>query len=157
MPSLEEQVFLAIRSALVAAQAVGQPLEYIKTDSLRDGRFLTEPSGAFPVIMLEPDTVSEEPHSAPERVRLVYRYSVYCAVEHMDFGKSIVGDISNKGIVDLVNDVKNVLSADLRLGLASSGVLRIRFPSTRYFVDNYPIREAVVNVEVEATTTKQGR
>lgn len=157
MPSLEEQVWDAIKTKLIAAQVSGQPLEYIKANSLIDGHFLTEPSGVFPCLMLEPESVKEEPHSAPERLKLTYIYSIYCAVENMNFGTGIMGDVSNKGIVDLVNDVKNVLSADLRLGLASSGVLRITFPNTKYFVDNYPIREAVITTEIQATVTKQGR
>lgn len=157
MPSVEEQVWDAIKAKLVAAQVSGQPLDYVKANSLIDGRFLTEPSGVFPAIMLEPEAVDEGPHTVPERFRLTYRYSIYCAVENMDFGKGIMGSGTDRGIVDLVNDVKNVLSADLRLGLAAVGVLRIKFPTTRYFVDNYPVREAVITTEVEAQVAKQGR
>lgn len=154
---LEQKIWSAIKSKLVAAQAAGQLLEYVATNSLFEGIRDNIPSGAFPVIVMEPDSVDEENFTMPNRVLIRDRINITCAIEHMDLSKQIIGDGSTRGIKDIVNDVKNVLAADPKLGLNADGVLRIRFPSTRYFVDNYPMREAVITVEVEATTDLTGR
>ncbi len=160
---IEQKVWSAMKARIVASQGAGNRLEYVATASLYEGIRDNIPSGAFPAIILEPDGVEEANHSAPNRVLITIRTNITCVIEHMDLDKQIIGDGTTRGIVDIANDVKNALlgvdlaTPDPKLGLASDGVLRLRFPSTDYFVDNYPMREAVITAEVEATTTLTGR
>ena len=153
---IEQKIWNAILSKLTTAQASGL-LTYVSASSIMEGIRENIPSGAFPVIVLEPDTSEELEHTTPNRNRSVFRVNITCAIEHMDLDKQILGDGTTRGIVDIVNDVKNVLQADTKLGLAADGVLWIRFPSTRWFVDNYPMREAVITTEVTYTHTITGR
>lgn len=154
---IEQKVWNALKAKLVAAQVSGQFLDYVAANSLYEGLRSTIPSGAFPAIIMEPDNVSENNHSAPNRLMLTIRTNITCVIENIDQDKQIVGDVAVRGILDIANDVKNVLAADQKLGLANDGVLRVRFPNTQYFVDNYPMREAVITVEVDATIQLTGR
>ena len=154
---IEQKIWNAIKAKLVAAQVSGQLLDYVGAGSIFAGIRANIPSGAFPCILLEPDSVDESNHSSPNRILMTSRINITCAIEHMDTDKQITGDATTRGIMDLAADIKNVLGADPKLGIAGDGVLRIRFPSTRYFVENYPIREAVITAEVDATYALDAR
>ncbi len=148
--TLHKKIWNALKAKVVAAQASGQPLELVKTNSLFEGARDTIPSGSFPVVVMEPENVSEKRHTAPGYLLGTFTTQFYCAIEHMDMEDQVVGPSGVFGIVDLVENLKNVLTADQKLGLIADGVLRVNIPSVQYFVDAYPIREAVLTVEVEA-------
>ena len=148
---IEQKIWNALKERIVAAQSGGL-LGYVKTKSLYEGIRENIPSGAFPVIVMEVDNNSEEPHTVPQRILMRFKFLFTCAIEHMDVDKQIVGDGNIRGIVDIANDMKNVLAGSFqnKLGLGPDGVHWVRFPDTQYFVDDYPIRQAVVTVEVDA-------
>ena len=162
---INQQIWNEIKTRLTDATAGGELLEYVNTTSVYEGIRDTIPSGAFPAVIMEPDGEDEIKHTAPQRLLITYRYQVTCVIEHIDQDKQIIGDGTTRGIADIVADVKNVILGDTdgseKLGLATivgkGGVLRTSFPATQYFVDNYPMREAVITVEVEAQVIKNKR
>ncbi len=152
---IEEQIWTAIKDRLVAAQAVGQPLEYVK--NIFEGM---QPivDGGLPALVMEPENDSEAPHTSSFKIRLVDRINIHCLLQHVDPGKAIIAIDPDKGIKDLVGDVKNVLNAaPKKLGLSNlgngNGVIWVRLPFVQYtpIEETYPQREAVITVEVEAT------
>lgn len=149
---IEQKIWNALKARIVAAQASGQLLDYVKEKSFYEGIRDTVPSGAFPVIVMEVDSATEEPHTIPQRILMRFNFNFTCAIEHIDKDKQIIGDGTVRGIMDIANDMKNVLAGSFqnKLGLGPDGVLRVRFPNTQYFIDDYPIRQAVITVEVEA-------
>ena len=161
MPSpspIEEKVWIAIRDLLLAAKVNGQQMDYVKGifEGVRE-----LPNGAFPAVILEPDETEETLHTvagASSKYRLVQRISIHCMIEHLELDHQIIGDgAAIQGIYDLVSDVKNVLQTPAKLGLDGENVLWVRFPNTRYFFDNFPIREAVITAEIESTRRKTNR
>lgn len=147
---IEELIWEAILARLVAAKAAGA-LTYIK--NIYEG-FQPLPQGALPALIMEPASDDEIPHTSSYRVRLTDRIDIHCLTEHVNPEEAIIATDPNKGIKDLVGDVKNVLNADpKKLGLAASNVLWVRFPTVTYtpIEQTYPQREAVITVEVEAT------
>lgn len=153
---IEQKIWNAIKSRLVAAQVTGQKLDYVDSQ-IFEGIRENFPSGAFPLIVMEPDDETESDHTSPLAIKITERTLITVMIEHIDPDKQIIGDGTIRGIKDIVADVKNVLAADPKLGLAADGVLKIQFPTTRYFVDNYPIREAVITAEVNAVVGKASR
>jgi len=163
---IEQKVWNAVKTRIKdSVTGTGTILEYVGNNSFFDGYRENVPSGAFPIILMEPGPGEEANHSAPNRILLTMRINITVAIEHMDLDKQIVGDGTTRGILDLINDVKNVVLGgdlavpDAKLGLASSGVLRIRFPNhtPEIDLDNYPLRIALIEAQIEATTTLAGR
>ncbi|MEE8113498.1 MAG: hypothetical protein V3T23_04000 [Nitrososphaerales archaeon] len=164
MPSpsnITEKIFVAIRDLLVTSKTSGT-LIYVKNifEGTRE-----IPNGGFPTIILEPDEVEEQQHTVAgpaSKKRIIFRISIHCLVESIELRKSIRGDgpsggSTPNGIFDLVDDVKNVLDASPKLGLSGENVLWSRYPNTRYFLDNYPVREAIITAQVEATRAQTNR
>lgn len=155
--SIEEKVWIAIRDLLVASKS-GGILAYVKNifEGVRE-----LPDGASPVIMLEPDETEEQEHTVAgpaSKIRIIQRINIHCQIEHLELDHQIIGDGANiQGIMDIVADVKNVLKSVSKLGLAGENVLWIRFPSTRYFLDNFPLREAVISAQIESTRAQTNR
>lgn len=150
-----EQVWDAMRAALVAATAGGSALDYVASTSILEGVRENIPSGAYPVIVMEPDEEDERQHTLARHIRQTYRIALHVAIEHMDMDEQIVAADPGHGIMDIVSDVKNVLSATKDLGVAN--VNWIRFPSTQYSFDNYPIREATIRSEIDVSLLDTGR
>lgn len=148
--TLHKKIWNALKAKVVAAQASGQPLELVPANSLYEGVRDTIPSGAFPAIIMEPDSVDEARHTAPGHLLATFRFQFHCAVENMTYESQVAGTSGVFGILDLSETLKNVLTADQKLGLVADGVLRVNIPAVKYFVDNYPIREASLTVEVQA-------
>ena len=154
--SIEEKVWIAIRDLLVASKTSGI-LVYVKNifEGVRE-----VPDGSHPSITLEPDETEEQEHTVAglsSKVRIIQRINIHCEIEHMELDKQIIGDGSDQGIMDLVADVKNTLKAVSKLGLSGENVLWIRFPSTRYFFDSFPTREAVITAQIESTRKQTNR
>lgn len=160
MPSpspVEEKVWNAIKDLLTTSKTSGI-LTYVK-GIFEGAREL--PNGAFPAILMEPDETEETLHTTAgiaTKYRLVQRISIHCMIEHLELDHQIVGDgAAIHGIYDLTSDVKNVLQATPKLGLVGENILWIRFPNTRYFFDNFPVREAIITAEIQSTRAQTNR
>lgn len=143
MANTEREIFVAIRDILKADAT----LAYVSDDSILDGFREDIPEEAFPAIMLEPESTSEETVTTNRGHMMRVRVTITCAMKHADYDKQIVGDGSVKGIYDFVDDVKNALDAYPRLELVSPRVDRFTFPATRYFFEFFPFRLAEITFE----------
>lgn len=125
----------ALKSQLEADTTLG---DYIKKVFLG----VREDVSEFPCIILEPLGISEgdEIHNRQE---LTMRVAMICYIRVFDADKQIVGTTEVKGILDIENDVKKAISADLTIG---GNVLHATMPDTRYEFTDYPIRSFTLEV-----------
>lgn len=152
--NIEEKIWEAIKARLDTAKASGS-LTYVK--NIYEG-FQAIPRNGVPALVMEPNSDPEVPHTSSFFVRIKDRIDIHCITTHVRPKDAIIATDPNKGIKDLVGDVKNVINAaPKKLGLSAlgngAGVIWVRFPDTVYtpIEQTYPQREAVITVEVEAT------
>ena len=67
-------------------------------------------------------------------------------IQVYDKEKQIVGDTNTKGVLDIENDIRKAISADIKLGLAD--IYDTRILSTVQDIIQFPIRGFAVNLEV---------
>ncbi len=148
-------IWNAVIAKLQAAQASGGALSYVATNSLYQGWSDKIPQGAFPVIIIEPETDDEAWILQQFKLKSIFKFKIVCMVKHSVFNKAVVGDANTVGILNMAKDVKNVLQADQTLGNITN-LEKIRFPQTKYFFQDYPIREAQINIEAESILSSTG-
>lgn len=153
----------AVLSTLQAAQAVGQPLNFIPANSIFDGVYPNLhdlPPGAFPAIVMEPDTDDEKFFTTgqPPAINSQFKIFISCMLREAKFNKGISGDATQSpavvGILAMVDAVKNVLQTDQTLNNAL-GLQKIYFPTARFFFEAYPIRECKISMTMESQLTTQ--
>jgi hypothetical protein len=101
------------------------------------------------VIILEPAREPETRYSVPYNVRGLFELTIIPFMAEFDVSKQIIGDAVNKGIMDMVTDIKNLLSIDKSLG---GTALKFEFPDTVYHFDYYPNRFAEITMQSEFVT-----
>lgn len=145
----EQSIWNAVVSKLETAQSSGL-LTYVK--NIYEGRKEDISADAFPAIMIEPDRTDEVDHAlagSSSQVRLLFRLDIFVLIRHNDREKQVVGEGTTRGILDIVNDVKNVLQVDPTLGVV--GVNDSRFPTTEHQIslEEFPVRLAMIEMEVD--------
>ena len=120
------------------------------------------PEGNFPCIMLDPVEESEKIVSYPNFPELTIDIDIYCVLNVMDMDKQIIGDGTNKGIFDIIADVKNCLAGYLPSnGQALNGTCN-KFSMSRvnylfWNYNNYSFRGGVLRFQAVKETTPNGR
>lgn len=156
----KQVIWNAVLSTLQAAQAGGQPLAFVGANSIYDGLYPdlnALPPESFPAIFMEPDEDDEAWFTvgmAPS-IKSIFKINISCMVMESQFNKGISGDATQSprlvGLLEFVDTVKQVLQADMSLGLAS--MQKVYFPKARYFFEAYPIRECKISVVLESQLT----
>lgn len=98
----------------------------------------------FPCLIIEPTSMLEDDdiHNYQEQT-LVVAIMGYVKVNNPD--KQIVGEGDIRGILDVENDVKKAISADITIG---GTVAKASITESKYDFADYPIRSFVLNVEL---------
>jgi len=99
---------------------------------------------SFPFIVIEPQELLEA-DDVYGRQDLRFRVQVVGFIECLDPEKQIVGDATNKGIMDLMLDVKKAISADRTVG---GTAIHAYIQSERFEYVEYPVRSVVLTVEL---------
>jgi len=99
---------------------------------------------SFPFIVIEPQELLEA-DDVYGRQDLRFRVQVVGFIECLDPEKQIVGDATNKGIIDLMLDVKKAISADRTVG---GSAIHAYIQSERFEYAEYPVRSVVLTVEL---------
>lgn len=153
----------SVLSTLQAAQAVGQPLEFVPANSIYDGIYPNLhdlPPGSFPAIVMEPDQDDEKFFTTgqPPALKSDFKIFISCMVRESKFNKGISGDSTLIppviGILEFVDAVKQVLQKDQTLG-GALGLQKLWFPTSKFFFESYPIRECKISVILESQLTTQ--
>lgn len=98
----------------------------------------------FPCIVLEPLGIREIDSTYPKQ-KLFMTVAVVGFINVMNKDKQIVGDTTDKGVMDLENDIKKAISSDITLdGYAISA----KPISSAYEFVEYPVRSVAINVEI---------
>ena len=99
----------------------------------------------FPSIVIEVagDRLLDE--SYPYEGRAI-NINIIGYIQVFDKDKQLVGDANTKGVLDIENDIRKAVSADITLGL--SDVYDTRLLATVQDIDQYPVRGFAVSVEV---------
>jgi hypothetical protein len=97
----------------------------------------------FPAIVIEPLSLTEH-EDIHEYQELYFSISVMGYVNVKDPDKQIIGDSEIKGILDIENDLKKAISADITIG---GNVYNTQIKETKYDFVDYPIRSFTMNVE----------
>ena len=132
----------SILSAVQDALQNSADLSYINDADILLG--VREGITTFPCVVIEVvgDRVVEESFQYEERaigINIIGYIQVY------DKDKQIVGDTNTKGVLDIENDIRKAISADITLGLAD--VYDTRLLTTVQDIDQYPIRGFAINIE----------
>lgn len=148
-----ENIFNEIYNILNTAKQSGS-LTYFKNilKGVRD--FNIEIDNALPVIVLEPLRDIEDSATLPHRKKITFIINIFIVMKVYNFDEQITGGEGTKGILDMVEDVKNVLNANRTL---NGKVIKFNFTDTSYSFEDYPIRQAVITMENEYIITDTGR
>lgn len=148
--STNVEVFRAVMGKLAAANASGGPLGYVK--SVFEGERSNIAYNGFPAIAVFPDSDPEESLSMPEGLRGTFRMTIACFIHVVKLEAQITGDDAQVGILPFVDDVRNVITTDRRLGIPNivQGAL---FTGTRYYSQNFPVWQADLDLEVRTIKT----
>jgi hypothetical protein len=99
----------------------------------------------FPCLVIEVvgDRLLEETYPYEERALGI---NIIGYIQVFDKDKQIVGDTNTKGVLDIDNDIRKVISADTTLGLAD--VYDTKLIAIVQDIEQYPIRGFAVNIEI---------
>jgi len=103
------------------------------------------PVNMFPCIILEPTNAPEEPVTMPHNTEINFTLTIFGYIKIYDVDKQIVGDATNKGILDLNFDIKKALGAYIDL---DGECLYFSFPDTRFDFDSYPFRGVGIDMQI---------
>jgi hypothetical protein len=98
----------------------------------------------FPCIVLEPLNIGEVDHAYPKQ-RLTMTVAVVGFISITNKDKQIVGDATEKGVMDFENDVKKAICSDITLG---GYAIDIALTMTAYEFVEYPTRSFSINCEI---------
>ncbi len=142
MPAKTEEIWQEVVNILKQAKESGS-LNYVKyiSEGIKDDL------NVYPYIVLEPNREDETVITVPFRKKIVFSILIGCVMQVINKEKQIIGEGDNqKGILDFVRDVKNVLNANRNL---NGKALKIDFPSTIYVYETYPERMATITMNIE--------
>ena len=143
MSSKTVNIYNFVSSTLKTAQA-GGTLNYVA--EILDGWRKRDDIAKFPVIVLEPTNEPEKRHTVPNGIEIEFKIMIVPFMEVLNPKNQITGDNGGKGILDIIADIKNVLSIDKSLGGLTS---KVEFPDCNYYFEQFPYRYA----ELVLTTT----
>lgn len=98
----------------------------------------------FPCIVLEPLNIAEVDHVYPKQ-RLTLTVAVVGFISITNKDKQIVGDATERGVMDFENDVKKAICSDITLGGYS---IDVDLTMTAYEFVEYPVRSFSINVSI---------
>jgi len=142
---ISENIWNNVIMILNNAKQSGQPLEYVKNiyQGLKDDL----PPVFTPAIIVEPIREIEENATVPNFKKIIFEILIECILEVINKDDQITGNIQGeKGIMDMVADVKNVLNANRNL---NGTCLKFTFPETNYIFEIYPYRLADITMRIE--------
>jgi len=157
IPSKTEDIWREIVTILKNAQATGKRLQYVK--EILEG--VREDVPLFPCIILEPVSESESEYSVPMYKRIILQITITCWMEAYNIDTQITGEVKpggryddNRGIFDIVADVKNELNTYPDL---NGKAIKFNFANTRYYFETYPYRAGEITMNIEFITQKDTR
>ena len=103
------------------------------------------PVNNFPCIILEPTSAPEEAVTMPHKTEINFTLTIFGYIKIFDVEKQIVGDATNKGILDLNFDIKKALGAHIDL---DGECLYFSFPDTRFDFSSYPFRGVEIDMKI---------
>lgn len=115
---------------------------------------------SFPVIFIEPETITEVVPAYP-KIDGTLRVLLACYTRTLDLDAQLVGDANYKGILELEKDVKAALGAKHPdLGVAGL-TIEFTFPRTEFGVRedlaSFPVRGVVIDMELHYRTDLTAR
>lgn len=116
-----------------------------------EGRRFDIDSSNFPCIMLDPVTNNEiirEMNNVKEVAMSVDVYA-FSSVSHNDFAKTIVGDQSYKGILNIENDIRGVLMASNTLGNIVIDIVAGESVFDQIDLEKYPVRGILMPIRIK--------
>lgn len=103
------------------------------------------PTNNFPCIILEPTHAPEEAITMPHKTEINFTLTIFGYIKIFDVDKQIVGDDTNKGILDLNFDIKKALGAHIDL---DGECLYFSFPDTRFNFNSFPFRGVEIDIKI---------
>jgi len=103
------------------------------------------PVNLFPCIILEPISAPEESVTIPHNTEINFTLTIFGYIKIFNVDKQIVGDATNKGILDLNFDIKKALGGHIDL---DNECLYFSFPNTRFDFSSYPFRGVEIDMQI---------
>lgn len=153
--TVEQKIFVAVREILKASTIFHTHVGgagYVK--NVYDGVRSDIPEAGFPAIVLEPGSTSEDAGTISRKKLLKFDLRIVCFMEGVNFDNQIVGATGLKGILDFVNDVKNVIETYPDLNYDGNGKRCnfYSFPSVRFEAELFPFRVAEITMQATVLT-----
>jgi len=153
MAKVETDIYNYVKALLEAAQATGQPLDYVKAvfEGTRENIMELE----IPCISLELGDIEESNDRIPTGQRTKFNILVICQISVLDLDQQITStDAAKPGLLRFISDVKNTLEADRTLG-GNCGFFH--FPRTTPELLEFPYRQMTIRMEVDFLGKKNER
>lgn len=128
--SLPSDVFRALTALLQESD----DLSYIK--QVLEGQRELDSITEYPSIIVD-YIASDENDDTYSHQRITMTVSINVIVKVFDKDKQIIGTTTEKGILDIINDIKNVIDTDRTLG---GQALHTQITSDSITTDNFPVR-----------------
>lgn len=142
--SKPEDVYSKVLSILRVAMGAGKKLSYV--EKVFAGWRDNIPKSEIPCIIVEPDTLRETVPFYEEESELWFGLLVTAIIKIWDKDDTqIVGDDTQKGILDIDRDIKEVLGDDINLG---GTAMMFTFPDTRFDYASYPLRAVQISLDI---------
>ena len=155
-----ETIWNETKALLVAAQATGGTLSYIK--QVYEGYRDNIPHECFPCLILEPVLETDKVTRMPVHPELHVVINIHCLIEVYDPIYQIIGNdtLNIKGVMDIVADVKNVLwqntngVANLNGSCQDFSTLNVSY---NFDKEIFPFRIGIIELDARILTTQTGR
>jgi hypothetical protein len=109
-----------------------------------DGQREIDSITSYPTIVLD-YAGSQEVDDTYGRQRITMSVTINIVINVFNKDKQIVGDTTNKGVLDIINDVKNAIDADRTLGGAA---IHTQILSDSLSTQNFPVRVLTLNCNI---------
>lgn len=146
MANTEINILKAIQAIIQNASGAGNAMPYLNPSLVFLGLRDNVPTAALPAVYIEPRHTREELARLPRGFNLTVEVMIEIVMECSNYDSQLVGDTQAnvRGLMDVVDDIKNALDAfpDLNYDGTTQRVNYFRFPETSYTPELYPVRIA---------------
>lgn len=141
-----------IVNAIISQLQSSSSLSYINDLAILNGA--RDDINIYPMLILEPTYDDELDTDTNTKVDIKSGFVLMAYNRVNEISKQIVGDSNNKGVKDIINDIKKAISSDRTLGGVA---IDTKIGRASYDFDEFPTRMVALEIEVHFRQTESTR